>query len=238
MKYLISSRIVWTMLIALFAASTVGAQTTIFNIPSTDIVAPGKTTVETDFIGHAADWSNGGFQTFGVRAIYGFRRKLETGANVFYTRFGGGVAPVEAQLNAKYRFFSREKYGFATTAGTQLFVPLNRAAGKRTYVMVYANASLTIKKTRGTRLTGGFYSVAAAPTGFGTKNGALAAVEQPLKGKLSIVADWYSGRNRFGYAAGGFMYALPRNQYVMAGYNFGNSGRGNNSLAVYYGATF
>ena len=72
----------------------------------------------------------------------------------------------------------------------------------------------------------------------GTKNGAILAYEQPLTGKLSFIADWYSGKNRFGYAAAGFGLTLTRRSSLYAGYNFGNSGRANNSLGLFYGYTF
>ena len=66
----------------------------------------------------------------------------------------------------------------------------------------------------------------------------MVGVVQPLSGKFSFVADWYSGNNRLGYASAGFNYNITKRQYLLAGYSFGNSGRGNNALAAYYGVTF
>ncbi len=44
--------------------------------------------------------------------------------------------------------------------------------------------------------------------------------------------------NAFGYAAAGLGLTLPRDSYLYAGYSFGNQGRGNNWLGVYFGRTF
>ena len=45
-----------------FASSIVKAQSTLFNIPSTDVVAKKKTYVEFDFISHLESHRKGGFQ--------------------------------------------------------------------------------------------------------------------------------------------------------------------------------
>ena len=62
--------------------------------------------------------------------------------------------------------------------------------------------------------------------------------EQPLAKKVNFVADWFSGDNGFGYATPGFSFSLPKNSLFNAGYSFGNFGRKNNALFVYYGITF
>ena len=62
--------------------------------------------------------------------------------------------------------------------------------------------------------------------------------EQPIAKKVSFVADWFSGRNGFGYVTPGFSFSLPKNQLVNVGYSIGNSGRKNNGIFLYYGVTF
>ena len=74
--------------------------------------------------------------------------------------------------------------------------------------------------------------------GAGQNGGALFGYEQPLGGGLSLMADWNTGRNRFGYAAAGFGLTLSKRSYLSSGYYFGNEGRGNNFLGVYYGLSF
>lgn len=213
------------------------AQSTIFNIPSTDVVGEDRFYIEGDFISHLDKWKKGGFQSFGYRTVYGVRKKFEVGVNFFYTR-NGNNSPKELQPNLKYKVFEKEKYGIAVSTGAQFFVPLNKSAGRRTFGLLYSNASKTFKKTKGTRLTGGFYTIVGAKREFGTKTGAIVGLEQPIKGKLNFAADWYSGKNRFGYASAGFSYSFAKRQILMMGYNFGNSGRRNNSLFAFYGFTY
>ena len=56
--------------------------------------------------------------------------------------------------------------------------------------------------------------------------------------RLSLIADWNTGKNRFGYAAAGFGLAVSKKSYLSSAYYFGNQGRGNNSFGIYYGLTF
>jgi hypothetical protein len=231
-------RCVFFCLLITAAFFTISAQSTIFNIPSTDVLDEKRFYIEGDFIAHFDKWEKGGFQTFGYRAVYGVRKKLEVGVNFFYTRTGGSTSPKELQPNFKYKIYEKEKYGFAVSGGAQFFVPLNRSAGRRTYGMFYSNASKTFKRTGETRVTGGFYTIVGAERGSGTKNGAIVGVEQPVYGKLTFTADWYSGKNRFGYSSAGFGYSFAKRHYIQMGYNFGNSGRANNSLTALYGFTY
>ena len=236
----IKSALVCLVFFGLFifsASSAARAQSTIFNVPSTDVMGEDRFYIEGDFIGKLDKFERGGFQTFGYRTVYGVRKKLEVGINFFYTR-NGSTSPKELQPNVKYRVFTKEKYGLAGAAGAQFFVPLNKSAGSRTFGLLYSNLSKTVKKTRGTRFTGGIYTIVGAPRGFGTKTGALVGIEQPIIGKLNFTGDWYSGKNRFGYATAGFSYSFAKRQFFQIGYNFGNSGRGNNSLSAFYGFTY
>ena len=226
------------ILFVLFAFSyPVSAQTTLFNVPSTDTLPQGRYLVEVDFIAKFEKFEKGGFQTYGYRTVYGVRKNLEVGANFFYTR-NGETSPKEFQPNIKYQAYQNEKYGVAVSTGAIAFIPLDKAAGTRTYAMVYANGSKIFKFTRGTRVTGGFYNVVGAERDFGTKRGAIVGIEQPLFGKVSFIGDWYSGNNRLGYSAAGLNYAISNRQFILVGYNFGNFGRGNNAFSAFYGFTF
>jgi hypothetical protein len=220
------------------ASVAASAQSTIFNVPSTDVLPEGRFLFEADFISHFDRYQNGGFQAYGYRTVYGFKRKIEVGANFFYTRGGRGSSPKELQPNVKWQAYYSEKRGIAVSTGAQIFVPLNKSAGRRTFGMVYANASKIFKKTGETRLTGGFYQVVGAERDFGSKRGAILAIEQPLFKRVSFVADWYSGDNRLGYLAAGLNFVLTDRQFLMLGYNFGNFGRGNNAFSAFYGYTF
>ena len=228
-----------TVLFVLFASVySISAQSTLFNVPSTDTLPEGRFYIEADFIAKFAKYDKGGFQTYGYRTVYGVRKNLEVGANFFYTRDGSKTSAKEFQPNIKFQAYQNERYGVAVSTGAIAFVPLDKTAGTRTYAMLYANGSKTIKRTKGTRVTGGYYAVVGAERDFGTKRGVILGIEQPLRRKFSFIADWYSGNNRLGYSAAGLNYAITNRQFILVGYNFGNFGRGNNAFSAFYGFTF
>jgi len=227
-----------TSLFIIFAmAVAASAQMTIFNIPSTDTLEKKGVYVEADFIAKPVSYDKGGFQTYGYRVVYGLGHKTEVGANFYYTR-DGGDAIAELQVNAKQTLYENEKHGIAATAGFIASTPLRDTRGSKRYALLYSNVSKTVEKLKGLRVTGGVYTVVGGGRDFGTKTGAIVGVEQPITKRISLLADWFSGKNRFGYASGGLNFAVTKKQFILLGYNFGNSGAGNNSLAVFYGYTF
>lgn len=224
-------------LFVVFAASTAIAQSTIFNAPSTDVKTRGQFYVEGDFITNPRKFENGGYQTFGYRVVYGVTKKLEAGVNFFYTR-DGQTSAKEIQFNAKYQLYSNEKHGVALSVGGWTFTPLNRSSSRRTTGMVYTAVSKKFKKFRGIRLTGGAYQMVHAERDSGSKKGWIAGVEVPIVGNLSFTGDWFSGNNRMGYASAGLSYTIGTRHFIQAGYVWGNNGRGNNALQIFYGLTF
>jgi hypothetical protein len=232
-----SLKIISFFVFLLSFSSVIFSQTTIFNVPSTDVVSPKTVYAEGDFIAHFDKYENGGFQTYGYRTVYGITRKFEVGTNFFYTK-SSSPSVKEFHANAKYKFYENEKYNFAVSGGTQVIVPLKDKTGQKTFTMVYSNASKVIRKTNGMRLTGGYYGIFGGNKDFGTKRGFLLGLEQPITKRVTLLADWYSGRNRLGYSFAGFSTYITKRQTIFAGYNFGNSGRGNNSFSFAYGYTY
>jgi hypothetical protein len=104
--------------------------------------------------------------------------------------------------------------------------------------MLYVVGSKTFPGAHGARLTLGGYTLAGTFEEGTDKAGALVGYEQPLTKKFSFVSDWFSGNKDFGYLAVGTCITLSPKSLLYAGYNFGNQGRGNNSLGVYYGYSF
>ncbi|MGB2752230.1 MAG: hypothetical protein WBC19_09250 [Pyrinomonadaceae bacterium] len=227
-----------TGLFIIFAiAKMASAQMTIFNIPSTDTLEKKGVYFEADFVAKPVSYDKGGFQTYGYRVVYGLGHTTEIGANFYYTR-DGGDSVAELQVNAKQTLFQNEKHGIAATAGFIASTPLRDTRGAKRYALIYSNVSKTIEQLKGLRVTGGVYTVVGGGDDFGTKTGAIVGVEQPITKRVSFLADWFSGKNRFGYASVGLNFAVTKKQFILLGYNFGNSGAGNNSLAVFYGYTF
>jgi len=66
----------------------------------------------------------------------------------------------------------------------------------------------------------------------------LARVASRSRLTISFVADWLSGKHRFGYVTPGFSITVSKTSFLYAGYSMGNQGRKNNALFIYYGITF
>jgi hypothetical protein len=214
----------------------VQAQTTVLNTPSTDVQTTQTTYVEADFIGHLTSFEKGGFQVYGSRVLYGVRKKLEVGVNLLYTKAEGAPQSVEIQPNAKWQFYQNEDSGVAVAAGGVLFLPVPHHHGSDTTGLVYLTASKKVKASYGPRFTGGAYRMVGLSAG--SKGGGILGYEQPLHHKLTLLADWYSGQNRLGYASAGLGATMSTKSVLYVCYSFGNTGRGNNALGIFYGWTF
>jgi hypothetical protein len=234
--------IVWAscvlLVVTLLAAHETNAQSTLFNIPSTDVVAKKKVYFEFDFISHLESHDDGGFQAYIPRFVVGVGGNVEVGANVAFTDALAPDQPVELQPNIKYKFYSNEEYGVAAATGAILYTPIANRDGVDTFGLVYSTVSKKVKGTYGPRITGGGYGLVGRADGTGTKGGAIVGYEQPLHAKVNFVADWLSGKNRFGYVTPGFSFVTSSTSALYVGYSIGNQGRKNNALFVYWGVTF
>lgn len=229
--------------LAIFIALTVAfataalAQSTIFNIPSTDVVAKKKTYLEFDFISHLESHDDGGFQTYVPRVVVGLGKGVEVGLNVAATN-SAAPTTVYAQPNIKWQFYAKEDSGTAVTVGAIAYTPLRNRDANDSFGFFYGNASKKFKGDYGPRLTVGGYGLAGYDAAGLDKGGAMVGYEQPIAKKASFVADWFSGKNGFGYVTPGFSFTLPKNSLLNIGYSIGNTGRKNNALFIYYGITF
>ena len=215
------------------------AQSTLFNIPSTDVVAKKKIYLEFDFITHLEDHRDGGFQAYVPRAVVGIGKRTEIGLNASFLDALAPDQPVELQPNVKHQFYQNEGKGVTVAAGGILYLPVAHRTGTDTFGLIYTVVSKQVKAVHGPRITGGGYGLVGRTSGSGTNGGAIVGYEQPLiPGKVSFVADWLSGKNRFGYATPGFAFTVSKTSLLYAGYSIGNQGRKNNGLFVYYGITF
>jgi hypothetical protein len=225
------------------SARTATAQTTIFNIPTTDVVANGKRYFEFDLSAQMpqADLINR-LYVYNPRFVAGFGPSLEAGVNIpsLYT---SPTTTIFFEPNIKWRFFNNDKQGLAVAGGGIMYKPFNQPGGGNTFGLLYAEASKKIKTGMyGPRFHLGPYGVVhAGERWIGPKAGVLAGYEQPLRSKFSIVADWFSGKNTFGYFTPGISFTLPANGVFNAGYSLGNDsyhGNENRLLVFFYGITF
>jgi hypothetical protein len=214
------------------------AQSTLFNIPSTDVVSAKKVYLEFDFISHLTSHADGGFQTYVPRAVFGVGKKIEVGVNVSAVDAFAPNQPAYISPNVKWQAYSNEENGVAVATGALLYTPIANRSGADTFGFVYSVVSKKVKSDYGPRLTGGAYALPGLQSGLGTRGGAIVGYEQPLAPKVTFLTDWFSGKNAFGYVTPGFSFTLPKNSLLNVGYSIGNRGRGNNALFVYYGITF
>jgi len=224
-------------LLCFLSGHAVLAQSTLVNVPSTDVVAEKKLYMEFDFITDYAWKREGSFRTYLPRAVVGVAPGLEAGVNVAYTD-GAGLQPIELQPNFKWRFYKNEDKGVAASLGCILYLPVTHRRGADTFGMCYSVLSKKFKGNYGPRLTGGGYALVKRQDGEGTKGGAIAGYEQPLSGRVNFVVDWFSGQNRFGYVTPGLSFVTTSKSSLFTGYSMANHGRGNNALFAFYGITF
>lgn len=239
MLFVKSILIVFAVGLFLTTAQSTFAQSTLFNIPSTDVVAKEKVYLEFDFISHLESHRDGGFQAYVPRAVVGVGKRTEVGLNAAFSDTFAPDQPVELQPNVKYQLYQGEGNGVTVATGGILYLPVAHRTGTDTFGMIYTVVSKQVKASHGPRVTGGGYGLVGRTDGSGTSGGAIVGYEQPLlPGKVSFVADWLSGKNRFGYATPGLAITVSKTSLLYAGYSIGNQGRKNNALFVYYGITF
>jgi hypothetical protein len=226
-------------ILCLFSPRPANAQSTLMNVPSTDVVAAKKVYLEMDFITNYA-WERGDdrFQNYIPRTVIGVGKNIEVGVNVSYTHVPGGGEPVELQPNAKWQFYNNEQKGIAAAVGCIGFVALTHRSGTRKFAQCYGVASKQLKGNYGPRFTGGAYALLNAHETEKTKTGAIVAYEQPIVDKVDFIVDWFSGDNRFGYVSPGISFTTPHDGSLSLGYLIANHGRGKNALFAYYGLTF
>ena len=233
-------------------AQTASAQSTIFNIPSTDTVSKGKGYFEFDYLPQLPGPDEGAStQVFNPRLVIGLAKNVEVGVNVpmFHNGDTDPSTLSYIQPNIKWKFYNDDAKGLAASVGTITNFPLNETASQLPFALVYGNVSKKVGKA-GPRFTFGPYGVIAKQddpnkvTFAGTRGGALLGYEQPISGPLSFVADWFSSQNSVGYFTPGVSIALPHSGLLNIGYSIGNDSWSdsnnpkNRYFFVYYGITF
>jgi hypothetical protein len=229
----------------MFLGSAAMAQSTIFNIPTTDTVAKKKVYLEFDSFTQAPKFDGAPRTEILVpRAVVGLSNNLEAGLNVSVTH-SGGTNLTYLQPDIKWKFFNDEKTATAGSLGVILNAPMNYTKTNDTWALLYGNLSKKVGKS-GPRLTAGPYGVVGGDSNnfHGLiKAGALVGFEQVVYKRLSFVSDWFSGKNFYGYWTPGISIALPKNSLFNAGYAIGNdswkdsNATKNRYVFLYYGIT-
>jgi hypothetical protein len=212
------------------------AQQTIFNVPSTDVLDKGKVYAELDVSFKPNDSSAvNKFSSFVPRVVVGTGGRAEVGLNVT-----GNIQPGPDSTtlvpSIKWKPYQGEN-GWAFVVGDHLFVPVrNRAYDAGNYV--YAEVSKTFKS--GTRLTAGGYDFTKNVVAAVNRAGGQFGFEQPINQKMTIAADWFTGKHSAGYFTPGIVFKVGPKVTGYAGYSIGNqnASNGNHFFLLEFGYNF
>lgn len=216
------------LLLGLSAAAARGQQT-IFNVPSADVLDPGKLYLEEDTLWRPQDPD---FAVFTMRGVYGFGGHLEGGFN-----FGGFVTPGRSipTAVAAVKWQPLKEGAFALTVGAHGLFFLRGAADGEPSGFFYGHASYAFPTN--TRITAGGWATTAGFAAPDSREGALVGLEQKVGEHLNLIADWYSGKNGIGYFTPGISSAWgPWTLY--AGYSIKNADSKGNAGLIELGFNF
>lgn len=218
-------------------AASAGAQQTIFNIPTTDVLDKGKVYGEVDvsFKPNDSDSVNR-FSSFVPRVVVGAGGRVEVGLNVI-----GNIQPGPDTTTLvpamKWKPYWNEKKGFAVVVGDHLFLPVrNRTYNAGNYV--YAEISKTFKT--GTRLTAGGYDFTKNVVSTSNRAGGQFGFEQPVSKKVTLSADWFTGKHSSGFFTPGAVIKLSPKFTAYTAYSIGNqnASHGNHFFLLELGYNF
>jgi hypothetical protein len=213
------------------------AQQTIFNVPTTDVLERGKVYFELDASFKPSDSEAvARFSSFVPRVVVGAGHRVEVGLNVT-----GNVQPGADATTIvptfKWKAYDGSDNGWAIVAGDHLFFPVrNRAYTAGNYV--YAEVSKTFKN--GTRLTAGGYDFTRNVVAAANRAGGQFGFEQPVNKKVTLAADYFTGRHAAGFFTPGVVFKIGKKVTGYAGYSVGNQNpsRGNNFFLLEFGYNF
>ena len=219
-----------------FAASA-NAQQTVFNVPTADVLDKGKVYVEID----ASFKTNNNealrkFSSFVPRVVVGAGVNVEVGLNLT-GNIQPGADTTTLVPTVKWRFYQNEKKDLALFAGNNFYIPVrNRSYNFGTYT--YAAVAKTINKTRLTAGAFVFSKNVVAPNA--ARGGGQFAVEQTINSKLTLAADWFTGRHANGYFTPGVIYKPHPQVTTYWSYSIGNAdaAKGNHFFLFELGYNF
>jgi len=217
------------------------AQSQIWNVPTTDTAQAKSKYLEADLIANLRSYKNSaGFTAFGARAIFGLNNRSEIGVNFFGTESDPPSA-CELQLNGKYSLYNNARSGIAAAIGTNIYLPVvNRSSGD-TFAMTYLVISKKFPGFYAPRISAGAWTLVNHASGTGSRDGLMFGYEQQFSHKVGFGLDWSSGdqtHGGFSALSAGLFTQVGKNGTLGTGYTWGNKGRNNNALIIFYGLSF
>jgi hypothetical protein len=193
------------------------AQQTVFNVPTTDVLNPGKVYFELDT---GAKPNDPKFSSFVPRGVVGVGGRVEVGLNVTGNIQPGADATTLVPA-VKWKVYDGRDNGWAIAVGNNLFIPVrNKSYDLGTYA--YTMVQKTFKSN--TRVGfGGYFSSRNVVAPDANRAGGQFTFEQPLTKKLNINADWFTGKHSNGLFTSGVAYKLTDKLTGVAAYSVGNA---------------
>jgi len=213
------------------------AQQTIFNVPSTDVLDKGKVYGEFDASFKPTDSDAvKKFSSFVPRVVVGAGSNVEVGLNIT-----GNIQPGADSTTLvpviKWKPYQGKNNGVAIVVGDHAFIPVrNRAYNAGNYV--YVELSKTFKS--GTRLTAGGYDFTRNVVASANRAGGQFGFEQPLNKRVTLAADWFTGKHSAGYFSPGVVFKVGPKVTGYAAYSIGNqsASHGNHFFLLEVGYNF
>jgi hypothetical protein len=212
------------LILVLALPASGSAQQTIFNVPTTNVLDPGKVYAELDVSLKPTDSASvNKFSSLVPRVVIGAGSRVEIGLNIT-----GNVQPGADTTTLvpaiKWKPYQGKTNGIAIVVGDHLYFPVrNRAYDAGNYV--YAEISKTFKSS--TRVTVGGYDFTRNVVASANRAGGQFGFEQPLNKKVTLAADWFTGKHAAGYFTPGLVFKVGPKVTGYAGYSIGNSNASN-----------
>ncbi len=220
------------LLVLVLPAARAYGQETVFDVPSADILDKGKVYGELDGTVRPVD----PMATFTPRVVVGIGHQIEIGMN-----FNGLSAPTVGELDVsptiKWRPWNDVDSGWSFFAGDDLFFPVRQ----RTYnVGNYFYASFAKVWKHGTRIGLGGYDFTRNVVANANRAGGQFTFEQRVTDRVTLAAEWYTGKQAVGYVNPGAIIKLSSKLTLYAAYQIGNSGvtNGNHQFLWEFGYNF
>ncbi len=204
------------LLLAVLPFSGAYGQETVFDVPSADILDRGKVYGELDGTIRPVDAA----ATFTPRVVVGIGHQVEVGIN-----FNGMEAPTTGQLDisptVKWKVRNGKDTGWSFYVGDDIFFPVR----ERSYsVGNYGYASFSKEWKHGTRIGLGAYDFTKNVVAKANRAGGQFTLEQQVNKRLTLAAEWYTGKQAAGYVNPGAFIKLTSRLTLYTAYQMGNSG--------------
>lgn len=222
------------LLFLLASPASLQAQQTVFNVPNTDVLDPGKVYLELDI---GAKPNEPKFSSFVPRGVMGVGRRVEVGLNVTGNIQPGADATTLVPT-VKWKVYEGLDNGWAIAVGNNLFIPVHNKSydlGTYSYTMVQK----TFKTKTRVGFGGYFFSKdVVAPNA--NRAGGQFTIERPITSRFGLQADWFTGKHANGYFTPGGYYKFTKKLTGYAAYSIGNAGvtGGNHFLYFEVGYNF